>query len=304
MYFQEQEYFLAIAKHKNLTKAAQELYVSQPTITKFLQKLEKNLGGKLFRKDGHTYNLTFLGQRYLAYAQKVVTLNQDWEKELLDMRSSFKGELNISFPPMRSMCIIPQILPEFHKLHPAVHINFYEQGHNIQDSVLSDGKLDFAIFSEWQPHPNLSYEHLIDEEIVLILPKNHELTEKAVYRDGFRYPWIDLKLLADTPFILHFPDQNTGRSSEQLFEQYNIQPPVPFRTRNSQLCIQLTAENLGVCLAPETYALHSSSMLPISICSVGEKPIVNRLVLAYRKNSYLFTYALDFIKIAKTCLKR
>lgn len=103
MNFQEQEYFLAIAKHKNLTKAAQELYVSQPTLTKFLQKLEKNLGGKLFRKEGHTYNLTFLGQRYLAYAQKIATLNQDWEKELLDMRSSFKGELNIAFPPMRSI---------------------------------------------------------------------------------------------------------------------------------------------------------------------------------------------------------
>lgn len=47
MNFQEQEYFLAIAKHKNLTKAAQELYVSQPTLTKFLQKLEKNLGGEI-----------------------------------------------------------------------------------------------------------------------------------------------------------------------------------------------------------------------------------------------------------------
>lgn len=53
MNFQEQEYFLAIAKHKNLTKAAQELYVSQPTLTKFLQKLEKNLGGgNCFAKKG------------------------------------------------------------------------------------------------------------------------------------------------------------------------------------------------------------------------------------------------------------
>lgn len=304
MNFQEQKYFLAIAKHKNLTKAAQELYVSQPTLTKFLQKLEKNLGGKLFRKEGHTYNLTFLGQRYLAYAQKITTLNQDWEKELLDMRSSFKGELNIAFPPMRSMCIIPQILPEFHKLHPAVHINFYEQGHNIQDSVLNDGKLDFAIFSDWKPHPNLSYEHLIDEEIVLILPKDHEFLKFAKQKNGFRYPWIDLKLLKDTPFILHFPDQNTGRSSEQLFLQYDMKPPVPFRTRSSQLCIQLVAQNLGACLAPETYALHGASMFPISICSIGKQPIVNRLVLAYRQNSYLSTYAQDFIRIAKKRLQR
>ena len=96
MDFQKFEYFLAIARHQNLTKAAQELYISQPTLTKFLQKLEAELGGRLFRRNGHTYNLTFLGRRYLEYAQKALALNQDWEKELQDMRSSYKGELNIS----------------------------------------------------------------------------------------------------------------------------------------------------------------------------------------------------------------
>ena len=134
MDFQKFEYFLAIARHQNLTKAAQELYISQPTLTKFLQKLEAELGGRLFRRNGHTYNLTFLGRRYLEYAQKALALNQDWEKELQDMRSSYKGELNIAFPPLRSASIIPQILPEFHRIHPGVHINLYEQSHLIQRS--------------------------------------------------------------------------------------------------------------------------------------------------------------------------
>lgn len=124
-------------------------------------------------------SLPFLGNRYLEYARKITTLNQDWEKELSDMRSSFEGELNIAFPPMRSTCLIPQFLPKFHEKHPGVHINFYEYSHGIQDELLADGKLDFAIFSAWQPHPNLAYENLKTEEILLVLQPEHSLAKKA-----------------------------------------------------------------------------------------------------------------------------
>lgn len=303
MDFPELHYFLAIARHQNLTKAAQELYISQPTLTKFLQKLERELGGKLFRKTGHRYNLTFLGQRYLEYARKATALHQDWQKELSDMRSSFKGELNIAFPSMRSVCLIPQLLPEFHQLHPGVRINICEHGCGIQDELLTNVKLDFAIFSDWQPHPNLSYEPLKTEEILLVLHSGHPLASRAVPKEGCRYPWMDLSLLADNPFILHAPDQNTGRAAQQLFEQYHIQPPVPFLTRNSQTCIQLASMGLGACFAPESYVQYLALFWPMHAFSVGDPPNINRLVIGYRKNSYLSTYAQDFISIAKTSLR-
>lgn len=303
MDFQELQYFLAIVKHRNLTKAAQELYISQPTLSKFLQKQERELGGKLFRKNGHQYTLTFLGQRYLEYAQKVITLNQDWKKELSDMRSSFEGELNIAIPPMRSACLIPQLLPEFHKLHPGVHINFYEQGHNIQDALLTDVKLDFAILSDWQAHPDLTYELLKAEEILLVLRPDHPLASRAIPRDGCRYPWMDLSLLSQEPFILHFPDQNTGRNARELFQQYHLQPSIPFLTRDSHTCIQLASLGLGACFAPESYVQHAARFWPLHVFSVGKPPIINPLVIAYRKNSYLSTFAQDFIAITKKQLK-
>ena len=228
MDFSGLQYFLAIVKHRNLTRAAQELYISQPTLTKFLQKLESEIGGKVFRKNGHQYELTFLGQRFLEYAQKINALNQDWHKELSDMRSSFEGELNIAVPPMRSACLIPQFLPEFHQKHPGVHINFFEYGQLIQDHLLTKPNLDFGILSDWQAHPNLNYELLKTEEMLLILPPDHPLGQKAIQREGFGYPWLDLSLLAEEPFILHFPEQTTGRAAQQLFDQYHIQPPVPF----------------------------------------------------------------------------
>ncbi|MDD2959486.1 MAG: LysR family transcriptional regulator [Lachnospiraceae bacterium] len=295
-------YFITIVKHRNLTRAAQELYISQPTLTKFLQKLENELGGRLFLRTGHNYDLTFLGQRYLEYAQKMLTLHQDWKKELLDMQSSYEGELNISMPPMRSVCIFPRILPEFQKMHPGVHINIYEHDHSIQEALLENSKLDFAIFNYWKALTGLCYEFLAREEILLILPPLHPLISHAVPRPGSAYPWLDLSLFGDVPFILHFPDQNTGRSARQLFEQYHIQPPVYLQSRNSQLCIQLAASGAGACFAPETYVHYARDLWPIRVFSAGDPPLTNKLVLAYRENSYLSTYAQDFIEIAKKCL--
>lgn len=297
------QYFLAIVKHRNLTKAAQELYISQPTLTKFLQKLESEIGGKVFRKNGHQYELTFLGQRFLEYAQKINALNQDWHKELSDMRSSFEGELNIAVPPMRSACLIPQFLPEFHQKHPGVHINFFEYGQLIQDHLLTKPNLDFGILSDWQAHPNLNYELLKTEEMLLILPPDHPLGQKAIQREGFGYPWLDLSLLAEEPFILHFPEQTTGRAAQQLFDQYHIQPPVPFLTYNNQTCIQLASQGLGASFAPESYVKYTMKIWPMQAFSVGKTPLLGKLVIAYRKNSYLSTYALDFIQIAKRSLE-
>lgn len=149
------------------------------------------------------------------------------------------------FRQCASTSLIPQLLPAFNEKHPGVCINFFEYGHSIQDKLISDTNLDFAILSNWQEHPKLNYELLCHEEILLVLPVGHPLAQKAVTKKECRYPWLDLSLFADTPFILHFPDQNTGRSAQRLFDQYGIQPPVPYRTRNNQTCIQLASQNLG-----------------------------------------------------------
>lgn len=91
MNFQELNYALSIARYQNLTKAAEELYISQPTLSKCLQKLEREMGGKLFSRSGNTYVPTYLGRRYLEYARKVLALNQDWERELKDMNACMDG---------------------------------------------------------------------------------------------------------------------------------------------------------------------------------------------------------------------
>ncbi len=304
MNFQEFNYVLYIAKHQNLSRAAEELYISQPTLTKHLQKLEREMNGKLFVRSGNSYIPTYLGRRYLEYARKLLAVHEDWEKERQDLISGREGELNVAFPLMRSACMAPRIMERFHEQYPGVRVNLREETYAIQEKLLLDDELDFAVFNEAKPHPKLEYKMLLREEVLLVMPASHPLASLGVKRSKAEYPQIDLRLLGTEQFILHFPDQTTGQIALELFKQYGIHPSVPMRTRNTVTCIKLCQKGLGLCFIPETYLKNIELQYPPLCFSVGDQGAFSTLTIAYRKGAYLPAYARDFIRIAQENFQR
>lgn len=296
----ELNYALCIAKHQNLTRASQELYISQPTLSKHLQKLERELGVRLFSRVDNCYIPTYAGRRYLEYASKVLELTHDWEKELSDLVTLNDGELNVAIPLMRSSCMIPQLLPRFYELHPNIRVNILEETYAIQERLLSDSRIDFAIFSEGSLHPQLEYETLGREPILLAIPQDHPLALGYQRpQEGNSYPGADWSRLTDEKFILHFPDQNTGAITLKLLEKHHIKPKNPFYTRNTQAALLLVQNNQGICFAPETY-IRNMTFRRAPLCfSLEDEEAWTSTVIAYRKGAYLTTYAQDFIRLAR-----
>lgn len=301
MNIHELNYALCIAKHQNITNAAKELYISQPTLSKHLQKLERTLGIKLFSRTDNCYIPTYAGRRYMEYASRVLQLTSEWEKELSDLLTCNDGELNVAFPLMRSSCMIPRILPPFHRLYPNVRVNFLEETYAIQERLLADTQIDFAIFNETAPHPKLDYEILGLEPILLVVSASHPLAAGLpdVTKANGIYPKIDWAFIADEKFILHFPEQNTGAIAEELLRKHHITPKVPFYTRNTQAALLLAQQNHGICFAPETYVRNMTFQIPPVCFSLGDKQASTTTVLAYRKGSYLTSYGKEFIRIAR-----
>ena len=93
MDFKELEYFSTIAKCGNLTYAARQLYVSQPTLSKFLQKLEEDLGLVLFQRGSRRLELTYAGQRYYAHVERILSQKREMDAEMMDILRSDRGVL-------------------------------------------------------------------------------------------------------------------------------------------------------------------------------------------------------------------
>ncbi|MFR2881775.1 MAG: LysR family transcriptional regulator substrate-binding protein [Lachnospiraceae bacterium] len=114
-----------------------------------------------------------------------------------------------------------------------------------------------------------------------------------------RYPRIDLSTLASEPFILHFPEQTTGKLVLEALDRAGVQPRVPVRSRNTETCVKLCMQGIGMCFTPETYLQNMDFSRKPACFSVGEKGIFTTLSIAFRRGTYLPKYARDFIEIAR-----
>ena len=126
MELKEARYILAIARHQSIGKAAESLYISQPSLSKYLKNLEERLGAPLFSRHENRYYPTYMGERYLHYAEQIVACGDEWMQEYDDIAHRQRGRLNIAVPIMMGSTLIEPMLAPFHKRYPYVTLNIME----------------------------------------------------------------------------------------------------------------------------------------------------------------------------------
>lgn len=299
MELKEARYIIAIAREKNISKAAETLFISQPSLSKYLKNLEQQLGTRLFDRIGSSYYPTYLGERYIHYAEKIVEYGMEWDIEFDDIMHQNHGRLNIAIPIMLGNSLMGPALLKFHKLYPHVTVNMMEEVNFVAEHTLTDHTVDLTFYNVHEFPTDLEYQVIGREEMVLVLSADNPLAAYAEKREGFHYPWIDLSLLSKEPFILLYPDQNTGGLALKLFKDYGLEPNILLHTRNSEMSISLAIEGLGAAFAPESYYQYLKKReLKESVClSIGKERIENTLIAAYQKNRYLPKYAKAYLDI-------
>ena len=300
--FKELRYLTCIARTQNLTKASRELYVSQPSLSKFLHNLEDSIGIKLFDRLGNKFVLTYAGERYVDYAKRILLIKKDLDDEMNDISSLRNGRLNIAFPQTRCSYMAPAILPVFQAAYPNIQVNLYEASSNDLEKFLLNGKVDIAIFNGPENHPDLACETLGKEEFVLVVGKNHPLSRCGRRIEGYKYPWIDIEKFKNDNFILHYPEQRTEQIAMQIFGEKKMAPHVILRTHSIEGAVRLAASGFGVCFVSESHMKHIHLETDPVLFSIGNSRTEIELLAVYRKGAYLPQYAKDYINIAKKCL--
>ena len=299
MDFKDLSYVLAIAKYQNITKAAESLYITQPTLTKFLQGLERDLGQKLFKRLGNRYVLTYAGERYTAKAGEILNLKKELDLEMGDIIRNNAGSLKIAFPTMRGTYMLPCTLPIFNSLYPNVKLDILEAHSSQLEGMLQNGDADLAFFNLPVKSPNIDYEIISHEEVVLVLSATHPLAHAGIRRENCRYPCMDLNQMKNEPLIMQIPGQRTRQTVDTLFKNYDFEPNIKLQTSNISAEVELAARGYGACFVTETHLKHLSPGKKLACFSVGNPCTTVDFVAAYRKGSYLPYHAKEYIKIVK-----
>lgn len=295
MNFSELEYFTAIARHGNITHAAEELYVSQPTLSKFLQRFEAEAGTPLFARMGHRLELTYAGRRYLARAEELLNGKRALDAEMADIRREACGELRVGMPHFRCSYSLPAVLPAFKKLHPQIGIQILESSSEALDAALLEGKIDLAFYFHFAaPDPRLEYRTLAHDAVYVILSRGHPAGKQAVA--GANGPELPLEALEGETFLLQSRTQRQGQYIYEQLSRHHITPRQIMETTNIRAAAALAANGYGVAFLAGELLRHFESPTPFDAYLLADSPPFD-FVAACRRNDYLTGYAQDFIRL-------
>ncbi|WP_371372866.1 LysR family transcriptional regulator [Sporomusa aerivorans] len=303
MDFRQLQYILQVAEERSFSKAAQKLYIAQPSLSQFIHKLEQRLGIQLFDRSSSPLRLTFAGELYVETAKRILDLKDLLSQQIDDIAELKKGRLTIGISPFRSAYILPSILLAFQQKFPGIEIILIEANFTELESYASNGTTDLSIMTLPIREDLFAYTPLLSEELVLALPPHHPAQARghnATWDQNPR-PRMDLTELHKDPFIVL--GQRLHQTTIELCRQAGFEPRIILETKSAEAAHAFVAAGVGVAFIPDTFVLFSNMSERPLYFSVNDPLPTRKLVAAYRAGKYLPRAAQEFIAIAQETLR-
>lgn len=247
-------YILKIAEESSISSAAQKLYISQPSLSQFLQKLEKEIGCPLFDRSTTPLRPTYIGRLYLQTARQILTLKEQFRQQTDDVLNLRRGHLTIGTSPFRSTHLLAGFLPIFQQQYPGIDITLVENTTMKLETLAQSAETDLSISLLPSNTAVFSYVPLFQEELLLVLPPQHPLCAKHRLPNTLQeqLPVIDLGELRDTPFILMNQEQKLHHQLISLCQSAGFTPRIQLETQSMDAAQALAGAGIGATLLPDT----------------------------------------------------
>ncbi len=292
-------YIVAVAEKGNVSKAAAELFISQPSLSRYIKDLEKRLGVQLFQRINNRLILTHAGEKYVETSKKIIKLYTDLEMDLADINEELYGRLKIGCAVLRMSYNMPIILKSFVDKYPNVDVQLYENFTTKGlEHMLLNGEIDLAIINQ-RNLPKLNYIPFFEEELLIAVPRLQALSLKGVTKPGLKYPWLDIRLLHNQPYIGLNGEQSIAIKTREIFSKNNITPSTVLKVKSVESAFRMAEAGLGCAIIPETVIKIPSVKKPPNFFSFGDPVTKWDLAIAYREGTVFSNTALEFINLVK-----
>lgn len=232
------EYFRTVAKYEHITRAADELHIAQPSLSKTIARLEADLGVYLFDRQGRQIKLNQYGKIFLRRVEKIFLELEDGKRELLDLAGNKNLQASIA---LNAFSLMPKLFKEYLEAYPHVHFRQTIGTITKIQRKLENGDIDLSISVPPIQGENIEYIPLITKEVFLIVPQGHRLAS---------YQSIDLKEVADEPFISLKEGYGLRDLTEKYCSQAGFTPKIAFEGDVAASLLDLVDSGLGILMAP------------------------------------------------------
>ena len=283
------EVFLAVARERRFSRAAEKLFRTQSAVSQTIRKLEDELGEALFDRSSREGILTDAGKMLYVYAEKLINLRSEAAESLGELRELQKGKLAIAANEFTVLYLLP-VLAEFRRLHPMIRITVDRTlGSRIPDEVLQYSA-EFGVLSYEPQEDNLHSVVVFQDELVFVVPPSHPLASAAQ---------VSIRQLGAESFVAHIVSSPYREKVIQLFKTHKTPLHMDLELPTLQAIKQFVAMGNGVALIPEISVETEIARGELIRIPVRELQLKRKLRLIYRKQANLSHAARAFLKVVE-----
>lgn len=273
MLFGQIQAFIEVARTSNVSRAAENLYVTQPALTARIQALERELGETLFVRTGRGVRLTDAGRVFVPCAERAIQAIEDGKQALSDLRSASAGRLALGAAPAVSTYVLPPVLKRFTALHPRVDVAV-RTGHSEQilEMVLAD-EVQVGLVRALR-HPDVEALPLYDDELVLVCNTHHRFARRGA---------VTLADVGRERLVMFDRTSSYFELTQSLFLQAGLVARTVMELDNAEAAKKMVEEGLGVALLPRVSVTREIATGLLASIEILDSPPIIRSVVAIRR---------------------
>ncbi|MBC2641956.1 MULTISPECIES: transcriptional regulator CynR [unclassified Rhodococcus (in: high G+C Gram-positive bacteria)] len=284
-------YLLAVAEHGNFTRAAEDLHVSQPTLSQQIKQLEQIVGVQLLDRTGRTVRLTDAGSVYTDHVRRALRDLNAAERAVHDVHHLSRGHLRLGITPTFTAYLIGPLIAELHTSHPGIGLTLTESPQDRIEAALLADDLDLGIAFAGSHLPGITAAALFTETLSLVtsIPRTPTTPEP-----------LPVQELQDRQLALLSGDFATRGHIDAYFAEHRITPRTTFEANSIQALTEVVQRTPVATVLPDAITHDHPHLLPIPL----DPPLPTRTVtLLHRRGAYRSAAARAFTQLTRDLVR-
>lgn len=296
MELKQYQYVLKVAELKSITKAAEELYITQPSLSHYIAKIEEELGALIFNRGTTPISLTPAGEVYIETAKMILGLDCRMKENIRDIVDSRKGVITIGMSHARAAYFLPYVFPEFKKVYPGVDIKTLETKSSMVEEEVLKGRCDMGIVPLPCTRDGLQSQVVFKEELLLV---SGRLMGAESGESG--RPYVNVRRIRNEPFVLLKKGHGIRTAVDVLFMEQGSGLQNIFETTSNETAFRIATTGMALSIVPQTTIALSSYVKKPYVYSLSKEGVFWEIAVIYRDAQLLTQAQKAFIGMLKEC---
>lgn len=296
----EMQVILTIFKQGGITKAAQILFLTQPTISRIVMRIESNLGAKIFDRSNHPWILTPVGKLFVDKSKKCIELETEFQEKASKLIDAKEEGLSIGVLHFEEKHIIPKVLTDFYKKYPDVKVKFFSGSTSDLEKAVLNGEVEFSLLVLPLINKNIQYEVVKKYNILLALSKSDPLAKNYKSpKKNQSFPKIKIQSLNEHPFIFLNKKNNIRTDFLNACKKIGFQPNRGLEVEKIEIAHHFARMGHGV-----AFVLDAIEKSPdMAYFMIEETEASQTIAFGYKKDKKFNVMERHFLEILKRVLQ-